>query len=93
MRLNNVWDDDEVNAMDDALSRIEITGVTCDSRRVKPGYVFAALSGRNVDGRKFIDDAVAAGAAAVIISNEDDETSLDIPIIRDTDPRLSLIHI
>lgn len=87
MRLNNVWDDDDVNAMDDALSRIEITGVTCDSRRVKPGYVFAALSGSNVDGRKFIDDAVARGAAAIIISNEDGGPSLDIPIIRDTDPR------
>jgi len=87
LRLNNVWDDDNVNAMDDALSRIKITGVTCDSRRVKPGYVFAALSGSNVDGRKFIDDAVAAGAAAVIISNDDDGPSLDIPIIRDADPR------
>ena len=87
MRLNNVWDDDDVNAMDDALSRIKITGVTCDSRRVQPGYVFAALSGSNVDGRKFIDDAVARGAAAIITSNEDDSPSLDVPVIRDADPR------
>lgn len=87
MRLNNVWDDDDVNAMDDALSRIEITGVTCDSRRVQPGYVFAALSGSNVDGRTFIDDAVARGAAAIITSNDDNGPSLDIPVIRDADPR------
>lgn len=87
LRLNNVWDDDDVNAMDDTLSRIEITGVTCDSRRVKPGYVFAALSGSNVDGRTFIDDAVARGAAAIIVSNDDDGPSLDIPVIRDADPR------
>ena len=56
MRLNDLWpndtwDEDTLNAMDDALSRIEITGVTCDSRRVGPGYVFAALPGSKTDGR------------------------------------------
>jgi UDP-N-acetylmuramoyl-L-alanyl-D-glutamate--2,6-diaminopimelate ligase len=43
-----------------------IRGVTADSRRVKPGYLFAALSGAKADGREYVASALAAGAAAVI---------------------------
>ena len=45
---------------------VPITGLTADSRRVLPGYLFAALPGTQADGRKFIADAVASGAAAVL---------------------------
>jgi len=45
---------------------VRITGLTADSRRVLPGYLFAALPGAHADGRKFIADAVASGAAAVL---------------------------
>jgi len=37
-----------------------------DSRLVQPGDVFAAVPGHQVDGRRFIDAAVAAGAAAIL---------------------------
>jgi len=43
-----------------------ISGVTADSRQVKPGFLFAALPGSKVDGAQFIPQAVEAGAAAVI---------------------------
>ena len=45
---------------------VEIAGVTADSRRVAPGYLFAALPGSRVDGRAFIADAVSRGAVAVL---------------------------
>jgi UDP-N-acetylmuramoyl-L-alanyl-D-glutamate--2,6-diaminopimelate ligase len=45
---------------------LEITGVTSDSRRVAPGYLFAAIPGSRADGRAFIADAVSHGAAAVL---------------------------
>ena len=45
---------------------LEIAGVTADSRRVAPGYLFAALPGTRIDGRAFIADAVARGAAAIL---------------------------
>ena len=43
-----------------------ITGLTADSRAVKPGFLFAALPGTTVDGAKFVPQALAAGAAAVL---------------------------
>ncbi len=43
-----------------------IRGVTADSRKVKPGYLFAALPGAAVDGRRFVPQALAGGAVAVI---------------------------
>jgi UDP-N-acetylmuramoyl-L-alanyl-D-glutamate--2,6-diaminopimelate ligase len=46
---------------------VEIAGVTADSRRVAPGYLFAALPGSRVDGRAFIADAVSRGAVAVLV--------------------------
>jgi UDP-N-acetylmuramoyl-L-alanyl-D-glutamate--2,6-diaminopimelate ligase len=43
-----------------------ILGITADSRAVRPGFLFAALPGAKFDGRGFIADAVARGAAAVL---------------------------
>jgi UDP-N-acetylmuramoyl-L-alanyl-D-glutamate--2,6-diaminopimelate ligase len=45
---------------------LEISGITADSRRVAPGYLFAALPGSRTDGRAFIAEAVSRGAAAVL---------------------------
>jgi len=43
-----------------------LTGITADSRAVRPGFLFAALPGSRTDGRAFIAEAVARGAAAVL---------------------------
>ncbi|WP_442905609.1 UDP-N-acetylmuramoyl-L-alanyl-D-glutamate--2,6-diaminopimelate ligase [Hymenobacter sp. PAMC 26628] len=43
-----------------------ITGLTLDSREAGPGVAFCALRGTATDGHKFIETAVAQGAAAVI---------------------------
>ncbi|MEO1659527.1 MAG: UDP-N-acetylmuramoyl-L-alanyl-D-glutamate--2,6-diaminopimelate ligase [Pseudomonadota bacterium] len=48
---------------------LEVTGMTADSRRVQPGYVFAALQGVAADGRAFIPGALEAGAIAVLGEN------------------------
>jgi UDP-N-acetylmuramoyl-L-alanyl-D-glutamate--2,6-diaminopimelate ligase len=46
---------------------VDITGLAFDSRKVKPGSLFIALRGEKVDGHDFIDQAVAAGAVAVVV--------------------------
>jgi len=53
-------------ALDPWFSALAITGVTADSRRVKPGFLFAALPGGLHDGRIYIAEAVSRGAAAVL---------------------------
>ncbi len=62
----------------------EITGVTADSRRVKPGFLFAALPGVNADGAAFAAKAVEAGAAAVLA---DQDLGLSAPTVVCRDPR------
>ena len=46
---------------------VDVRGITADSRAVRPGFMFAALAGR--EGRRaeqFIADAVARGAVAIL---------------------------
>ena len=43
-----------------------VAGLTCDSRRVEPGYVFVCIEGTAVDGHKFAKAAHDAGAALVV---------------------------
>jgi UDP-N-acetylmuramyl-tripeptide synthetase len=40
--------------------------ITADSRRIEPGVAFAAYPGKHSDGRKFVPDAIARGASAVL---------------------------
>lgn len=66
-------------------SDAEVTGLTCDSREVKPGYVFAALPGTVTDGRKFIESALEKGAGAILSTGEID---LPVPYLASDEPRL-----
>jgi UDP-N-acetylmuramoyl-L-alanyl-D-glutamate--2,6-diaminopimelate ligase len=43
-----------------------VAGVEYDSRRVRPGTVFVAMKGESSDGNRFIDQALAAGAVAIV---------------------------
>ncbi len=45
---------------------IELNGVTADSRIVKRGDVFVAIAGGKNDGMSFIDEAISAGATAIV---------------------------
>jgi UDP-N-acetylmuramoyl-L-alanyl-D-glutamate--2,6-diaminopimelate ligase len=68
-----------------------ISSVTADSRKVSPGALFFALAGAKADGRAFVADAVARGAAAVIGAFErPPELSLQVAFARAADPRLAL---
>ncbi len=52
--------------IESACPDVPITGIAIDSRQVKPGDLFVALPGGNVDGHKFIGDAVQRGAVAIV---------------------------
>ncbi|MET0294612.1 MAG: Mur ligase family protein, partial [Phenylobacterium sp.] len=62
-----------------------IEGVTADSRKVEPGFLFAALPGSRADGRAFAVQALARGAAAVIA--EAPIEGVTAPTVVTADPR------
>lgn len=47
-----------------------VSSISTDSRRLRPGALFFALRGQRKDGHNFVSDAVAAGAAGVVIERE-----------------------
>lgn len=54
-------------AVPPALANAEVSGVSCDSRRVGPGTLFIGLPGSAVDGGRFWPQALAAGACCAVI--------------------------
>ena len=63
-----------------SLPKIAITQVTDDSRAVRPGALFVALSGESADGHRFIGQAAAQGAAAVLVEKETEVPSAAVKI-------------
>lgn len=67
MRLTELINGDETQLAGlTEFGQTEITGLTCDSRMVRPGFLFAAFPGERSDGREFIPEALGRGAAAVL---------------------------
>ncbi len=54
-----------------------IRGAAVDSRLVSPSQVFVALPGERTDGHRFLGEAVAAGAAGLVVSRPVPEAALD----------------
>ncbi len=67
----------------------EISGVTYDSRKVKPGFLFVCIKGFKTDGHLFAIKAVENGAAA-ILAEDDIELHAGVPVIYCPDTRRAL---
>lgn len=70
----------------------ELIEVTFDSRKVKKGSVFVAIKGNEMDGHKFIDQAISNGANC-IVHTENLEFKDGISYIKVKDGRVSLAQI
>jgi UDP-N-acetylmuramoyl-L-alanyl-D-glutamate--2,6-diaminopimelate ligase len=75
------------------LSHAPVSGLASDSRAVKPGYLFAALPGVNTDGLRFIPDALARGATALLVPEGAKLQAGAATVIEDADPRRRLALI
>ena len=73
---------------------IEITGIESNSKNIKEGYMFIAIKGFATDGHKYINDAIKAGAKAIMIEEGCDLKSIKLPanvtLIMAKDTRIAL---
>jgi UDP-N-acetylmuramoyl-L-alanyl-D-glutamate--2,6-diaminopimelate ligase len=75
---------------------IEVMGLTADSRRVQPGCLFAALPGSHTDGRRFIAEAVAKGASAILApegTRLSEDAADSVALVTDRNPRRALARM
>src|SRR5712671_4550154 len=70
---------------------LEIVEIAYDSRKVKTGTLFVAIHGEKTDGNKFVPDALARGAAAIVSEQARPEAiPAEIPWIKVPDARKAL---
>ncbi len=61
------------------------SGISIDSRTIETGDLFIAIEGPNSDGHDYVADALAAGAAAAIVSRHPPAVTADTPLLRVAD--------
>jgi UDP-N-acetylmuramoyl-L-alanyl-D-glutamate--2,6-diaminopimelate ligase len=81
----------QVDVVGEAGARVH--GVRHDSRAVQPGDLFVARKGDRVDGARFIDDAVARGASAVMAAiGAVDSATVGVPMLLVDEPARALAY-
>ena len=88
MKLAELLPDDEFDPED---GDIQIAGLTLDSRKVEPGFLFAALPGVKTHGRDFIPQALQQGAAAILTDIMIE--GVDVPVLVADDPAAVLAEL
>ncbi|MGF1454122.1 MAG: UDP-N-acetylmuramoyl-L-alanyl-D-glutamate--2,6-diaminopimelate ligase [Alphaproteobacteria bacterium] len=83
---------------DDAALHVPIAGITADSRQVNTGFIFAALSGTQTDGLRYVPAALERGAAAILVASDRDLASdlleaISIPVLTASEPRKALARL
>jgi UDP-N-acetylmuramoyl-L-alanyl-D-glutamate--2,6-diaminopimelate ligase len=67
-----------------------VRGLAYDSRKVEPGFLFAALRGQRADGSDFVEQAITRGATAVLSCRPRPERHREVAWVRVDDERLGL---
>ena len=89
MKLKEVLREAEVIQLQ-ADMELEISGISCDSRKTKPGDLFVAVKGYESDGHRFVAKAVEKGAVCVLC---EDAPETDIPFVRMANTRIGLAAV
>ncbi len=71
---------------------VAVTGLSCDSRNLRPGNLFVAIKGERNDGRKYIQQAIGAGASGIVYEN-DTPLAVAAPSIRVVDDYAALARL
>lgn len=89
MKLSQLLQGVEVLTLN-ADPNMEITGMAFDSRKVKPGDLFMAVSGFATDGNRFIPGAMEKGAAVVVTAKTPEQA---VPYVVVANDRLAMAQI
>jgi len=73
------------------LPEVQVCGITEDSRAVKPYFIFVAVKGGTVDGHRYIPQAIAQGAIAVVGTETIED--ITVPYIQVRDAREALAYL
>ena len=87
MKLRDLFSADA--RIDSRAAALDISGLAMDSRAVKAGDLFFALSGGKTDGARFVDAAIAAGAVAVA-GDHPPPGERSVPFVATQNPRRAL---
>ncbi|MEL7036252.1 MAG: UDP-N-acetylmuramoyl-tripeptide--D-alanyl-D-alanine ligase [Cyanobacteria bacterium J06592_8] len=70
----------------DTPQKVQVIGITTDTRTLQPNQAFVALRGERFDGHQFVEQAIAQGAACAIVDSNftPDRTDLPLLTVRDT---------
>lgn len=79
-----------LNLKGDVSSPFQATGISIDTRTLKPGDLFIALKGENFDGHDFLEQAFEKGASGVIISQEPPNFLVNHTYFKVSDPLKAL---
>ena len=87
-----LWTRDSVTAATSGSGDVDwfATGVSIDSRTIEKGDLFIALKGPRVDGHDHVIQALANGAAAVLVDHRPDGLADDAPVIEVDDTMTAL---
>ena len=69
---------------------IDVTHISIDSRSTKPGNMYVAIKGTQVDGHKFIDQAISSGAKSIICEILPENLTSEVVFIQVSDAREAL---
>jgi UDP-N-acetylmuramoyl-L-alanyl-D-glutamate--2,6-diaminopimelate ligase len=77
-------------AIDARQAAIDIAGLSADSRKIRPGFLFVAIAGAKADGAHFARQAAAAGAGAIAAEQRPEGLPPAVAFIQVTNPRRAL---
>lgn len=63
---------------------VKISGITFDSKAVKPGYAFICIKGFKSDGHDFAADALERGAVAIVAEHDLDDVAATTVVTKNT---------
>ena len=96
MRLIDALDEQERRICNlGGFARLKVTGITSDSRKVEPGFLFAVFVGTSCKSHSYLLEAIKNGAAVILLDKNDCDniTNLNVPILTVANPRSTYARI